>query len=64
MQQFSPPGPLYSLDVRQCFRGELQYVGSRAHKDEQQLGELVPCQLSSGRQNPLPQDQQYEQDLV
>ena len=53
-----------SLHVGQRLACKLQDVSSRAHEDEQQLGKFVPGDPLSNGHQPLPHDQQDEQDLV
>lgn len=52
------------LDVRQRLAGELQDVRRRAHEDEQQLRQLVARDSAPQGEEPLPHDEQDEQDLM
>lgn len=52
------------LDVRQRLAGKFQDICRGAHKYEQKLRELVPCDSASQGKKPLSHNQQNEEDLM
>lgn len=51
-------------DVIQRLTGKFQDVRRRANKNQQQLRQLVFCHPVSQGEEPLPQDEEDEQDLM